>query len=100
MPRELGFPLGDSGKEGREIIDRVNLIFLDNFQKPLSITDIGLGGRTAFKKLALRLRPFDVTSDDIALRNHPPDLHCELGADLTGRSDNQNIFHCRKRFNC
>ena len=66
MPCELGLLFGDSREKGGKVVDRVDLILLDDFQKLLSVADISFGRRTAFEQNSLGLSPFDVTGNDVA----------------------------------
>ena len=86
VPCQLRLPFRDSREQGGEIVDCVDVVLLHDAQKLLTVADISLLGGTALKQNTLWLSTFDVAGDNVALRVHIPDFHCQLRTDLSGRT--------------
>ena len=84
MPCELRLLFGNGREKGRQVVDRVDLVFPHDFLKLFSVADIGFGCGAALKQDALGFSPLDVTGNNVAFRNHIPDFHCQLGTYLSG----------------
>ena len=94
MPCQLRLPFSDSGEQGRQIVDCVDVVLLHDAQKLFTIADVSLLGRPAFKQNTLWFSTFDVAGNNIALRVHIPDFHCQFRTYLAGRTYHKYIFHC------
>ena len=88
----LGVPVV-GGKQGGEIIDRVDMVSADDVCELLPIADVRHLGGAAFEQFTLGLGARDVTRDDVPFGMGMAKQHSQFGTDLSGGTDHQNIFH-------
>jgi hypothetical protein len=90
---EEAIAFGDGGKEGGQVVDRINLVAADDVGELGTIADVRHFGRTALEQFTLRLGAGNVTRDDGAAGDRFAKNHSQFRADLAGGTDHQNIFH-------
>ena len=93
IPCHQRFPFGDCGKQGGKIVNRIDVVFLDDGRELSAIQDICFFGGTAFQQNSLGLRPFDVSGNNLTLRKKSPQFHGQFRSDLSGGSNYKYIFH-------
>ncbi len=84
IPGHQGFAFGYRGKQGRQVIDGIDLVFFDRFGDLCPVGNIYHGTGTALKQFSLRFSTRDIAGDNRSLRQHAAEFHREFGADLTG----------------
>ena len=88
VPGHERLALGHGGQQGREVVDRVDLVLRDNIRQLGSVPHVGLLRRPRCQQFPLGLHAGDVARNNISLREHVPDFHREFRSDLAGRTDN------------
>jgi len=91
LPRASGVFLADSGKDCREMVDRVDVVFLDQRLDAFLVNSVREFKRSGFQEF---LAGWGFTSDrDHVLRAvFLPQGKRQLGADLSDRADDHDIF--------
>ncbi len=87
VPRQLRLPFRHCGEQGGQIVDGVDVVLLHDAKKLLSVADVSLLCGAALKQNTFWFSTFDVAGDNVALRVHIPDFHCQFRTDLSGRTN-------------
>ena len=93
LPGQARLLLGHDAEEGGEVVDGVDVVFLDNLGQLLAIGDVGDGSGTALGECALGLGARDVTCHDIRAAITVAEFCSKLRANLARRANHKDFFH-------
>ena len=93
FPGQLRTTFCNDAQEGCEVVDGINVVFLDDFGNLCAVGHVNDFGRTALEKFALGSCTGNVSANNVVIAVNATQLHCQFRANLTGGSNYQDIFH-------
>ena len=93
FPGQQRFVLCHGAEQGGEVVDGVDVVFLDGVGDLLCVGDVHFHRGSRFEQFSFRLGAFDVSGNDVSGRVGVSQFHCQFRADLSGGADNQYVFH-------
>ena len=82
-------------QQGRQVEDGIDVVLQHNGGDLLAVRHVADFIRTALFQDARGLGTGNIAGHNMLVAVNAAQFHRQFGTDLTGSSDNQDIFHCR-----